>query len=63
MNGVHISLGGLGGLGVALLALALASEHFGDWFLYLICLTAGIISIASAITTRLYDWWWVKKER
>jgi len=48
--------GGLAGVGVALLALALASEHFGDTLLYWICLVGGIITLAVVIITRTYAW-------
>ena len=39
MSVVNVNVGGgLAGVGVALLALALPSEHFGDTLLYWICL-------------------------
>jgi uncharacterized membrane protein len=57
MSVVNVNVtGGLAGIGVALLALALASEHFGDMLLYWICLFGGIITLGLVIITRTYAW-------
>ena len=53
-RGVTVSLTGLGALGVALFGVALASEHFGDMFLYLICVLLGILAISVTIFSKLY---------
>lgn len=63
MSGVRISLGGLGGLGVVLLGLALASERFGDRLLYAFCVVAGMVCIAIAIITRVADYLRFRNER
>ena len=53
-SGVHISLGGLSGLGVALLGLTLASEHFGgDYLLTTFCLFTGILCVVAVIVQRI----------
>jgi len=54
MSAIQINLGrGSGPLGVALLGLALASDHFGNHLLYLICLGLGILCIAISIITAI----------
>jgi len=54
MSGVSINLTGIGALGVALFGVALASEHFGDWFLYLVCVVGGIACISVAVIAKAY---------
>jgi len=52
-SGVTVSLTGLGALGVALFGIALASEHFGDMLLYLVCLVLGILAVSVTIFAKL----------
>jgi len=54
MSVVSINLTGLGALGVALFGMALASEHFGDTLLYLVCVVGGIACISVAVIAKVY---------
>ncbi len=56
ITGVQIKLAGLGALGVALLGLALASEHLGDNIIYTFCLWSGTFCVLMSIMTGLYAW-------
>ena len=50
---VNLNLSGLGGIALALLALALASEHFGDMLMYMICLISGVVGLAIVFITKV----------
>jgi len=61
-SGVHINLGGLAGLGVALLGLTLASEHFGgDWILTTFSLWTGVSSVIVAFILKI-DAYYLSRE-
>jgi hypothetical protein len=61
-SGIHVSLGGLSGLGVALLGLTLASERFGgDFLLTTFCLFAGIACIVTAVVLKIDDYLWSRE--